>query len=98
MILNSPHGSDEEVEDSDHGDADEDVQGPLDHGAVHFQPGEHPPGGPATASAALCCVPAAAVGGGGPVRHGGAACRFVCIIRCVHEDPAEWNQKLRQNP
>lgn len=40
----SPNSSDQEVEDSDHGDPDEDVQGPLDHRAVQKSSGTLPAG------------------------------------------------------
>lgn len=85
----SPHSSDEEVEDSDHGDADENVQGPLDHGAVHVQAGEQPASGPA----AVRGVRSAGVGGGGSGRRG----RFGHLIRNGQENPAERKKNHRQN-
>lgn len=90
----SPHSSDEEVENSDHGDADQDVQGPLDHGAVHVQAVEQTSGTP---PAAVCGVPPAAVGGGGSGRRGAAGGGFGRILRHGHEHPAERNQNHRQN-
>lgn len=58
----SPHGSDQEVQDSDDGDADEDVQGPLDHGAA--SPEVDPDLLGASAAAQRAVRPAG-------VRHGG---------------------------
>lgn len=45
----SPHCSDQEVQDSDHGDADEHVQGPLEHRALHVE-------APGTVTDGLCGV------------------------------------------
>lgn len=95
----SPHGSDEEVEDPDGGDADEDVQGPLDHRAVRPEAVQHP-------AAAVGRVPPAGVGRRRS-RHRGAAGGgggVVLDVRCRHrllrgggdEHPTERNQNRRQ--
>lgn len=104
--VDSPHGADEEVEHADHGDADQDVEGPLDHGAVHAEAAER-----ALVGAVVGRVhPAGAVGhrgsergdggdgggGSGSGRSGGGS--VVRILRQRHQEPAERNQNHRENP
>lgn len=85
----SPHSSDEEVENSDHGDADQDVQGPLDHRVVHVELSS------GALTAAACGVYPAGVRHCGSGRRGGAG-GFGHILRHGHEQPTDRNENRRE--
>lgn len=88
----SPHSPDEEIEDSSHGDADEDVQGPLDHGAVHVQASD-PNSGTGTLRGGLRVVCR-----GAAVRRGSAGGGGGDFIQRPHGKPAEPKQEQNQHP
>lgn len=81
-----PDGSDEEVEQTDHGEADQDIERPLDHGAVHAEAGEQSSG---TRPAALGRVDAAGVG----QSRGGGDGGFDLIHRSRDGDEAKREEK-----
>lgn len=83
---NSPHGSDEEVEESGDGDPDEDVQGPLDHRAVHLQAAQRVSG-----TRTLRSGPAA-------VRRGGSGSRCGGFSHRPKGEQTEPNQNQNRRP
>lgn len=93
----SPHSPDEEIEDSGHGDADEDVQGPLNHGTVHIQPGDHT-SRTGTLHAVLRAVRRSIIGRGGSGCRGADDGLFGHIVLGEHEKPTKRNENQHQSP